>query len=94
MFPTPSLTLAGTAERGARVEVEVDAGAGFSVVGAVTASNAGEWSLATIAPYASTARARAIDDFGRASTFSAGVQIAIDSTGPVVTSVFGPAAWA
>ena len=92
VFPTPNVTLSGTAEAGAQVEVEVDAGAGFSTIGTVIASATGQWSLVTLATDGSTARARAIDGFGRASTFSAGVQIAIDSTGPVVTSVQFPVA--
>lgn len=94
IFPTPSVTLAGTAERGAQVEVQVDAGAGYTTVATVVASGTGAWTLATLATDGSTARARAIDAIGNASTFSAGVQIVVDSTGPVVTSVFGPAAGA
>jgi hypothetical protein len=91
VFPTPSITLAGTAEPNALVEVQIDAGAGYTLVGSVSASAAGTWSLNTLAQNLSVARARAIDAAGNASSYSAAVQIRIDTTGPVVTSVTGPA---
>lgn len=94
VFPTPSITLAGTAEPNALVQVQVDSGAGYTLIGSTSASASGAWSLNTLALNGAFARARAIDAAGNASNYSAGVQIRVDNTGPVVTSVTGPASGA
>ncbi|MCU0826236.1 MAG: Ig-like domain-containing protein [Tabrizicola sp.] len=91
VFPNPSITVAGTAEPGALVEVQIDAGAGYALVGSVSASSTGSWSLNTLAQSLSMVRARAIDAAGNASPYSDGVQIFVDSVAPAVISVTGPA---
>ncbi len=91
VFPNPSITVAGTAEPNALVEVQIDAGAGYALVGSVSASATGTWSLDTLAQSLSVVRARAIDAAGNASPYSDGVQIFVDSVAPAVISVTGPA---
>jgi hypothetical protein len=90
VFPNPAITVAGTAEPNALVQVEIDGGAGYTLVGSVSASGSGNWSFTTIAQDGSSARARAVDAAGNISNYSSGVQIRVDSTAPAVTSVTGP----
>jgi hypothetical protein len=87
---TASPVYAGIAEANAQVRVEVDG----VVVGTVTASSTGQWSLPAPAPLTDGAhqvRATAIDAVGNTSATSQPVSFTVDTTAPLTPVITAPA---
>jgi MYXO-CTERM domain-containing protein len=90
---TATPTYTGTAEPNATVRVEVDG----VVVGTVTASASGAWSLLSPSPLSEGAhvvRARAVDAVGNESAPGPSVAFSVDTAAPAVPSLTAPAAGA
>ncbi len=88
-----SPTLAGTAEANSLVAVEVDG----VVVGTVTATATGTWSLLAPSPLADgahTVRARASDGVGNVSAPGPAVSFTVDTSAPAVPALTTPASGA
>ncbi len=86
---TASPVYAGIAEANAQVQVQVDG----VVVGTVTASSTGQWSLPSPAPLtdgAHSVRATAIDAVGNTSATSQPVPFTVDTTAPATPVVTTP----